>query len=135
MSQNWSQANYGISGQPVSVGNATIDSMTKKVTASAPQMQIFNGYESITFNPTFVNPPPSYAETTNAQPIQTKISIPVNVCEGEVRSALNDFVSENCCFGSNPANQLIIEDIITNNVFHVCLTNISYFKYVLNYYF
>ncbi len=51
MSQNWSQANYGISGQPVSVGNATIDSMTKKVTASAPQMQIFNGYESITFNP------------------------------------------------------------------------------------
>jgi hypothetical protein len=51
MSGNRSQANYGISGQPVSVGNATIESMSNEVTASAPQMQIFNGYESTTFNP------------------------------------------------------------------------------------
>ncbi len=68
-------------------------------------------------------------------PIETQIAISANICEDEVRSALNDFVSENCCFGSNPANRMIIRDIITNNVFHVCLTNISYFKYVLNYYF
>jgi len=51
MSQNWSQANYGTIGQPVSVGNATIQSMSNEVTDSTPQMEIFNGYESTTFNP------------------------------------------------------------------------------------
>jgi hypothetical protein len=51
MSQNWSQANYGISGEAVSVGNATIQSMSNEVMANAPQMEIFNGYESTTFNP------------------------------------------------------------------------------------
>ncbi len=68
-----------------------------------------------------MDPPPSYAETTNAEPIGTQIAISANICEEEVSSALNDFVSENCCFGSKPAKQMIIRDIIMNNVFHVCL--------------
>jgi hypothetical protein len=68
-----------------------------------------------------VDPPPSYAETTNAEPIEPQIAISANICEEEVRTALNDFVSENCCYDSKPANQIIIRDIITNNVFHVCL--------------
>jgi len=76
-----------------------------------------------------VDPPPSYAATIgdNVPSIQQQIVISANITEEEVRCALIDFVGEKCCYGSGPARDMTIRDIIMNNAFHVIRKKFSLF--------
>lgn len=42
-----------------------------------------------------------------------------HITEDEVKSALAEFAEENCCYGSQPIQKMVIRDIMMNSSFHV----------------
>ncbi|XP_002740315.1 protein SSUH2 homolog [Saccoglossus kowalevskii] len=92
--------------------------------ATAPpleKMDQFSGYENMEGTP--LQPPPSYNEALHSQPPQSQdmaTRVPV-VSEEQARNALLDHVSQNCCFGSKPANELIFTNILPSSAFHYSL--------------
>lgn len=42
-----------------------------------------------------------------------------NITEDQVKSALDDFVSEQCCYGKKPLRLIEIREIMMNSAFHV----------------
>lgn len=43
------------------------------------------------------------------------------ISEEEVRAALMEFVSQNCCYGKGAAREMSIDQIIPTNAFHVSI--------------
>ena len=87
-------------------------------------------------------PPPSYSEAINESNATFRRQVPLFSSLGEeevncnqqfdefeiwidliwldqVRSALDDFVGDNCCYGKDPAKSMDIRDIAMKSAFHV----------------
>ena len=52
-----------------------------------------------------------------------------NVTEEQAREALAQYVSENCCFGSTAAKEMVFTDITHSSAFHVSLSVLAVFLF------
>ncbi|XP_023231540.1 protein SSUH2 homolog [Centruroides sculpturatus] len=82
-------------------------------------MENIPGYEGVTTTPKTVVPPinsgrPSVPPTINPQTVQRRVGL----TEEEVREALIEHVSQHCCYGSDPAKNMVIRDITMSSAFH-----------------
>ncbi|KAI1286225.1 Protein SSUH2 -like protein [Halotydeus destructor] len=93
-----------------------------KSPATAPPLDHLDvppGYEEASWTPVPLAPPayvPSGDFQTNLP--DRGMSGSNQITEEEVRVALADFAAENCCYGGQPVEQMVIRDISMNSSFH-----------------
>ncbi|KAF8764545.1 Protein SSUH2 like protein [Argiope bruennichi] len=81
------------------------------------QIEKIPGYEGITFEEVVLPPPtfPSWEpDQRDHKPLQ---NLPV-LSEEEVRDAVTQYASENCCYGSKPAREMKVKEIEMMSAFH-----------------
>lgn len=76
-------------------------------------------------------PPPTYEESTSQAPSNRQVSPQVELSEDEVRIALTQFVSEHCCYGRGPAQNMTIRNITMNSSFQVSIA--TEYKYTVKF--
>ncbi|RWS29580.1 hypothetical protein B4U80_04765 [Leptotrombidium deliense] len=94
--------------------------------ASAPplhELSVPFGYENASFTAAVLPPPLPPVDSYNAANVQRAIPNLAVVREEEIRSALDDFLSDHCCYGSKPAKDLQIRDIIMRSSFQLTISH------------
>ncbi|XP_005089285.1 protein SSUH2 homolog [Aplysia californica] len=91
--------------------------------ASAPSLDMMDhlpGYDNIGFDGVSL-PPPSYEESQREAPQRDNIESVPTISEEEARDALIQFVSEHCCYGKGPAEEMKFNDLNSSSAFHYTL--------------
>ena len=119
-----------IEGTPIEQGTTSDTKLNPKdliqgepILASAPILQNLSfspGYESLTSDAQAL-PPPSYFDPTVLQgPERNAFEIP-NILEEEVRSCLVNWATEECCYGTSAARDIVIKSIQMTYSYHYIL--------------
>lgn len=121
------------SQQPPTVGNTyplntgqyppSANNNPENFQPSAPpldKIEKIPGYENVTFTTTTL-PPPIYPDLPNIPPERQDIKRGAGISEEEVKEAAIDYVSEHCCYGKDPVENMVIRDIAMSSAFHYTL--------------
>ncbi|XP_033624546.1 protein SSUH2 homolog [Asterias rubens] len=84
-------------------------------------LQTVPGYENVVFDDGQPVPPPVYEPPSEQERPQETFQSAENISEDAVRAAMLAFVDKKCCYGSRPAKQMAIKNIITSNALHYIL--------------
>lgn len=93
---------------------------------SAPPSDMFSqytGYENTRFGSSFVPPPPPYVPPPTAQMPEQHFQSSPTITDDQARDAMLQFVSEHCCYGKAPAQEMVIKDIVPSSAYHYSLTS------------
>ncbi|XP_005099980.2 protein SSUH2 homolog [Aplysia californica] len=99
------------------------DPSTTAPRATAPsldQMDKLPGYDRIGFDGASL-PPPTYKESQREPPQRDNIESVPTITEDQARSALLQFVSEDCCYGKRPAVEMKLNELKSSSAFHYTL--------------
>lgn len=47
------------------------------------------------------------------------------ITEDQARDAMFQFVSEHCCYGKAPAQEMVIKDVVPSSAYHVSWINLK----------
>lgn len=81
----------------------------------------YTGYENTRFGSSYVPPPPPYVPQPASQIPEQHFSQSNIITEEQAREAMLQFVSEHCCYGKLPAQEMTIKDINPSNSYHYSL--------------
>jgi hypothetical protein len=92
--------------------------------ASAPpteSMDQLPGYSNIGFEAAAL-PPPTYNEAAaSAPPTRENVQSIATISEQDARDAILQHVSENCCYGKDPALKMQFSEMVSSSAFHYTL--------------
>ncbi|XP_071945280.1 protein SSUH2 homolog [Antedon mediterranea] len=83
-----------------------------------------SGYEQVAFDDVAVAPPQYEPPPTDQRP-EEKFESTGSIDESTVRSAIIDYRSQHCCYGSKPANEMEFKTITPSSAFHYHLESFS----------
>ncbi|ELT93536.1 hypothetical protein CAPTEDRAFT_214720, partial [Capitella teleta] len=92
---------------------------------SLDKMDDIGGYSGTSFN-SVAAAPPAYEEALQQGPPERGpiTSVPV-INEEQAREALQQFVSQHCCYGKGPVRQMTFRDLKSSSAFHYMLETFS----------
>jgi len=114
------------SGSDVPSQDVFDNQFAKAPQPSAPPPDMFghySGYENTQYGNSFAPPPPPYAPPPDSQMPEQRFQQSTAITEDQARDAMLQFVSEHCCYGKAPAQEMVIKDVIPSSAYHYSLTS------------
>ncbi|XP_068720773.1 protein SSUH2 homolog [Montipora capricornis] len=83
----------------------------------------YTGYENTRFGSSFVPPPLPYVPPLTAQMPEQHLQHSPAITDDQARDAMPQLVSEHCCYGKAPAQEMVIKDIFLSSAYYYSLTS------------
>ncbi|CAH3180765.1 unnamed protein product [Porites lobata] len=114
------------SGSDVPAQDMFDNQFAKAPVPSAPPADMFaqySGYENTRFGSSFVPPPPPYVPPPSSEMPEQLFQQSTAISDDQARDAMLQFVSEHCCYGKTPAQEMVIKDIVPSSAYHYSLAS------------
>ncbi|XP_022799270.1 extensin-like isoform X2 [Stylophora pistillata] len=112
------------SGSDVPSQDVFDNQFAKPSSPSAPPPDMFahySGYEQTQFGCSFVPPPPPYVPPPSSQMPEQHFQQATAITAEQAQDAMIQFVSEHCCYGTAPAREMVIKDVVPSSAYHYAL--------------
>eukprot|EP00112_Aurelia_sp_Birch-Aquarium-sp1_P023547 Seg7057.1 transcript_id=Seg7057.1/GoldUCD/mRNA.D3Y31 product="Protein SSUH2" protein_id=Seg7057.1/GoldUCD/D3Y31 len=95
--------------------------------SAPPSFDNISGYEKATgFDFAPAGPPPAYQPTGQPEERpQEHFNQAAQITDAQAKDALVEFVSQNCCYGASPANDMEIKDMKSSSAYHYKLESFT----------